>query len=93
MKKLEFVTAVSIDTGLTAAKTKLVINSALKILTESLSKGEEVRFNGFGVFTIREAAARIGRNPQTGEQMHIDACRMPCFIPGAALKEAVRKSE
>lgn len=44
---------------------------------------------GFGNFVVRERAARIGRNPKTGEVIQIDACRVPAFKPGKQLKEAV----
>ncbi len=44
---------------------------------------------GFGTFTVRGRAARVGRNPQTGEAIDIKAAKVPGFKPGKALKDAV----
>ncbi|MCJ8299512.1 MAG: HU family DNA-binding protein, partial [Pseudomonadales bacterium] len=60
-------------------------------VTETLSKGESVALVGFGTFSVKERAARTGRNPQTGEPIQIKAATLPTFKPGKALKEAVNK--
>ena len=51
----------------------------------------KVQFVGFGSFEVAERAGRVGRNPQTGEPMHITAAKVPKFKPGKAFKEAVNK--
>jgi DNA-binding protein HU-beta len=51
--------------------------------------GEEVQLPGFGKFYVREQKAREGKNPQTGERMHIGARKLPAFKAGKSLKESV----
>ena len=60
----------------------------LAVLEEALVKGEEVTFLGFGKFEVAERAAR---NPQTGEEMTIEAKKVVKFKPGKGLSEAVNK--
>ena len=54
-----------------------------------MKKGEKIQLVGFGTFEVSERAAREGRNPQTGATMKIEACKVPKFKPGKALKDAV----
>jgi DNA-binding protein HU-beta len=49
-----------------------------------------VTISGFGTFFLAERAARMGRNPRTGEEVHIAARKVPRFIPGKKLKEMAR---
>ena len=58
-------------------------------LAKHLGYGGEVQITGFGSFGVSERAARIGRNPQTGEALQIAASKAPKFKAGKALKEAV----
>ena len=59
-------------------------------IESALKEGEKVQILGFGNFEVRERAARKGRNPQTGEEIEIEATRVPAFKPGKQLKNAVR---
>ena len=59
-------------------------------VTSSLKGGEDVTLVGFGTFKVVKREARKGRNPQTGKEMQIKAKKVPKFVPGKALKEAVR---
>ena len=52
-----------------------VVELVFKVIKDTLSQGEKVKISGFGNFTIRDKATRIGRNPQTGESMEISARR------------------
>jgi DNA-binding protein HU-beta len=58
-------------------------------VSEELTKGEQVVLVGFGTFSVKERAARTGRNPRTGEPIQIAAATIPSFKPGKALKDAV----
>ena len=58
-------------------------------VTKALSKGDQVTLVGFGTFSVRERAARTGRNPRTGEEIKIAAAKIPAFKAGKALKDAV----
>ncbi len=66
------------------------LNALLDIVTEAMARGEKVTLTGFGTFLVRKRAARMGRNPQTGEPLHIPAQATPAFRAGSALKESVR---
>lgn len=66
------------------------LNALIDIVTESLGRGDKVTLTGFGTFMVRHRAARMGRNPQTGEPLHIAAQDTPAFRAGSALKGAVK---
>ena len=58
-------------------------------IADALKGDEEVQLPGFGKFYVREQKAREGKNPQTGERMHIEARKVPAFKAGKSLKESV----
>jgi len=66
------------------------VDAVLSAITSAMTKGEAVTLVGFGTFKVTERKARMGRNPQTGAEMKIEAKSVPKFIPGKALKEAVK---
>ena len=59
-------------------------------ISHTLAHEEKIQLVRFGTFEIREHAERIGRNPQTGEEMTIPASKAPAFKPRKKLKEAVK---
>ena len=61
----------------------------LESIKEALGEGNTVTLIGFGTFAVRERAARVGRNPRTGERLDIKAANVPVFKAGKALKDAV----
>jgi len=67
-----------------------VVDVVLSSITGALGKGEAVSLIGFGTFKVAERKARKGRNPQTGEEIYIAASKVPKFVAGKALKEAVK---
>ena len=75
----------------TKAEAERKANAFLATLEEVLVKGEEISFIGFGKFEVTERAARTGRNPQTGEEMTIEAKKVVKFKPGKGLSEAVNQ--
>ena len=92
MNKKELVAAVAEQSDLTHAAAERVLNAFTEAVSEALSKGEEVSMVGFGSFTVKERAARSGRNPRTGEAIAIAAGRAPSFRPGKGLRHAVSGS-
>ena len=66
------------------------VDCVLSSITKTLEKGESVSLVGFGTFKVAERKARKGRNPQTGEEINIAASKVPKFVSGKALKEAVK---
>lgn len=89
MNKSDLVSAVAERTGLAKRDCEKAVNAAFDAITSALQAGEKVQIVGFGVFDVKERAARIGRNPRTNEEIHIAASRSPAFKPGKALKESV----
>jgi len=67
-----------------------IVEEALNVMTDALVKGEKVRLVGFGNFLVRTRASRVGRNPQTGEQINIPQSKSPAFVPGINLKKAIK---
>ena len=65
------------------------LNAFIEVVSESLQKSESVQLVGFGTIEVRQRAARDGRNPQTGETIHMPAAKVPAFKAGKALKEKV----
>ncbi len=91
MNKSELVAEVAERTGLPKKDTERVLNTAFDTITEALEAGEKVQLVGFGVFDVKERAARIGRNPRTKEEIRIEASRIPIFKAGKALRELIDK--
>ena len=61
----------------------------LDLMSDSLAKGQRIEIRGFGSFSLHYRPPRIGRNPKTGEEVHIPAKRTPFFKVGKELKEMV----
>ena len=66
------------------------VDCVLSTITKALGKGDPVSLIGFGTFKVAERKARKGRNPQTGGEIDIAASKVPKFVAGKALKEAVK---
>ncbi len=90
MNKPELITSIVDKTGLQVKDTEAFLKALTEVVTEELVKGEKVQLVGFGTFEVAERAAREGRNPKTGEALHIEASKTPKFKAGKALKEAVK---
>jgi len=88
--KTELVDAIASRAGLTKADAGRALDAALGAIENALSRGEKVTVTGFGTFEVRQRAARMGRNPQTGAPLHIPATKTPAFKAGKGLKDAVR---
>mgnify|MGYP000819439465 CR=1 FL=1 len=90
MNKTELIAAVAEKTGMSKKDTEAVIAATLGTITAALHEEEKVQLMGFGSFEVKKRAARVGRNPRTGESMTYPACKVPVFKPGKALKDAIR---
>lgn len=89
MNKAELIDAVASEADLSRADATRATDAVLDTITGALSKGDQVTLVGFGTFSVRERAARTGRNPQTGETIQIKASKSPGFKAGKAFKDAV----
>lgn len=86
MTKAELVNRVSKRTELNKRDAEVMVQTVLDSIIESLQGGDKVELRGFGSFRLRERAARIGRNPKTGEKVNVPSKRVPYFKPGKDLK-------
>jgi DNA-binding protein HU-beta len=89
--KQEFVDQVASSSGLAKKEAGDAVDAFLNVVQETLSRGGEINFTGFGKFTVADRGARQGVNPQTGERIQIAASRVPRFSAGSALKNAVKQ--
>ncbi|ABA58244.1 Histone-like DNA-binding protein [Nitrosococcus oceani ATCC 19707] len=89
MNKSELIESVADAGNLTKAAAARAVDSVIEAVTDALRRGDQVTIVGFGTFSVRDRAARTGRNPQTGEEIKIKASKMPSFKAGKALKDAV----
>ena len=89
MNKTEFIAAIAEKAELAKKDAEKALKAFTDVVEEELKKGEKIQLVGFGTFEVSERAAREGRNPQTGATMKIEACKVPKFKPGKALKDAV----
>lgn len=89
MTKSEFIDQVADRAGLSKKDAADAVDAMLETIQDTLKRGSDVVFSGFGKFSVSERAAREGRNPATGEKINISASRVPKFTAGASLKKAV----
>jgi len=89
MNKGDLVNEVAKVVG-TKKEAQAAVDCVLASITKSLKKKNAVTLVGFGTFKVDKRKARKGRNPQTGEEIEIKAKKVPKFVPGKALKDAVK---
>jgi len=89
VNKAELIDAVAENADISKAAATRAVDTVLESITTSLQKGEQVALIGFGTFSVKDRAARTGRNPRTGEPLQIPAAKVPSFKAGKALKDAV----
>jgi len=91
MNKTELVVLVAEKAGLSKKDAEKAVTVAFDTIKEALSEGDKVQLFGFGSFEVKDRAARMGRNPRTGEAMEFPASRIPVFKAGKAFKDEVGK--
>ena len=89
MNKAELINAIADSADLSKASAGHALDAAIESITKALKKGDSVTLVGFGTFSVRKRAARMGRNPRTGEAIQIKASKVPGFKAGKALKVAI----
>ncbi len=89
MNKSQLIDQIAADADISKAAAGRALDSFIEAVTGALKDGDSVALVGFGTFSVRERAARTGRNPQTGETIQIAAANIPSFKAGKALKDAV----
>lgn len=91
MNKAELINAVAASAEVSKKDTEAVISAMLDTITEALKQGDKVQLVGFGSFEVKKRAARIGRNPQTKQEIEIPATVLPVFKAGKLLKDTVAR--
>ena len=89
MNKAELIAAVAEKADLSKKDAEKAVNATIDAITAALQKGDKVQIVGFGAFDVKERGARVGRNPQTKQEIEIPASKVPQFKAGKALKDAV----
>ena len=94
MIRSELVTKLCNDfPDLSQREIELVVTGIFNEITAQLAKGGRVELRGFGAFSTRSRDARTGRNPRTGEQVAVDAKKVPYFKPGKEMRERLNLAE
>jgi DNA-binding protein HU-beta len=77
------------DHELSKKQTEAILGDLVTLITKHLKKGDRIRIGGLGILVVRKRAARMGRNPATGEAIQIKASKKVAFRAAKDLKEAV----
>lgn len=93
MNKNELIAAIAEEADLTKAKATEAVDAFIKIVSDAMASGDEVRLVGFGTFGVVTRKATTGRNPRNGQVIQIAASQQPKFRPGKALKDEVNKKK
>ena len=91
MNKADLIAAIADDAEISKAKAEYALNSAIEHIIKAVTKGDSVQLIGFGTFASGKRAARMGRNPKTGEPLKIAASKPVKFSAGKAFNDAVNK--
>lgn len=89
MNKAQLIDAVAEAADLPKNVASKALDSVLDCISKALAEGDIVALMGFGTFSVKDRAARLGRNPKTGAEIQIKAAKVPNFKAGKALKDAV----
>ncbi len=90
MNKSDLINAVASSADLSKAAAGNAVDGIVEAITDALKAGDTVTLIGFGSFSVRERAARTGRDPRTGNPLEIKAAKIPAFKAGKMLKDAVK---
>jgi len=91
LNKADLIAAIADDAEISKAKAEYALNSAIEHIIKAVTKSDSVQLIGFGTFASGKRAARMGRNPKTGEPLKIAASKTVKFSAGKAFKDAVNK--
>ncbi len=91
MNKTELIAAIAEKAEISKKDADKALAAFVAVVGDELKAGNKVQLIGFGSFEVKARAARQGINPLTKEKMQVEACKVPAFKPGKALKENVNK--
>lgn len=91
MNKKELIDAISAKSGFTKKDAEIALNAVTGCITDLLANDDSIILPGFASISVKQRAARTGRNPATGKPLEIPASKMVSFKTGSKLKEAINK--
>jgi nucleoid DNA-binding protein len=89
LTKADLIDTVAGESEISKRQAGAIVDLILDEIKTALQKGDRVALTPFGSFVVRARKAREGRNPKTGEKIKIAARKVPAFVAGKSLKEAV----
>ncbi len=89
LTRMDLSEAVFREVGLSRNESAELVESVLAHMSDALVAGEQVKISSFGTFSIRDKAARVGRNPKTGQEVPINPRRVLTFRPSHLMKDRV----
>jgi integration host factor subunit alpha len=89
LTRMDLSEAVFREVGLSRNESADLVESVLNHMSDALVEGQQVKISSFGTFSIRDKAARVGRNPKTGEEVPINPRRVLTFRPSHLMKDRV----
>ena len=90
MNKAELINAIVAKSEMSKKDADVALSAVIDSIKDALKAGEKVQIVGFGTFSVKERAARTGKNPATGETIEIAASKVPAFAAGKALKDEIQ---
>ncbi|HPQ70982.1 MAG TPA: integration host factor subunit alpha [bacterium] len=91
MTKADLINSIYERVGFSKKESARIVELVFDIIKDTLEQGEKIKISGFGNFIVREKRSRIGRNPQTGEEIEISARRVLTFKPSQVLRNALKE--
>lgn len=92
MTKADIVESVCAKAGFSKKESAEIVEMVFDTIKDTLEKGEKIKLSGFGNFIVREKRSRVGRNPQTGQEIEISARRVLTFRPSQVLKNEINSN-
>lgn len=89
MNRIELIESIATKAEITKKDAEKALAAFMDTVKDTLASGDKIALVGFGTFEVTERAAREGRNPKTGETMHISESKSPKFKAGKSLKDFV----
>ena len=89
LTRMDLADAVHSQVGLSRNESADLVESVLRHVSDALVAGQSVKISSFGTFSVREKAARVGRNPKTGQEVPIHPRRVLTFRPSHLMKDRV----
>ncbi|NLH50394.1 MAG: integration host factor subunit alpha [Myxococcales bacterium] len=90
MTKADLVNSIYERVGFSKKESARIVELVFDLIKETLENGEKIKISGFGNFVVREKRSRVGRNPQTGDEIEITARRVLTFKPSQVLRNALK---